>query len=148
MILLCFAYVLCFFFYIITIEHLFCVWFQSNSSGEWGVERVGGKFRRLQRRWEMLSGQETSPSKSARINSTMNSTASGGSTPGSAGSTPGSTSGKSKIPRPVTSPVRPHAQTPPANTVSPVKRLLSLLKYFISIGIQLKIWLKKPYYDA
>ncbi|XP_077297144.1 uncharacterized protein LOC143918910 isoform X2 [Arctopsyche grandis] len=95
---------------------------ESNSSGEWGVERVGGKFRRLQRRWEMLSGQETSPSKSARPNSTMNSTASGGSTPGSAGSTPGSTSGKSKIPRPVTSPVRPHAQTPPANTVSPVKR--------------------------
>lgn len=67
----------------------------------------------------MLSGQE-SPTKTARPNST---TASGGSTPGSAGSTPGSTSGKSKIPRPVTSPVRPQAPiTPPANTVSPVKR--------------------------
>lgn len=85
-------------------------------------EECTGKFRRLQMKWEMLSGrdnntavqsEEPSPTASP-VKSSTNSSVTGGT--------------KSRIPRPVTSPVRPSAQTAPATPASsqrpPIKKPL------------------------
>lgn len=79
--------------------------------GENGLEKKrasvtgGGKFRRLQMKWEMLSGKEASTDEKV---SPGGPTSPGQTNDGAGGSTNVSvtSSGRSKIPRPVTSPVR------------------------------------------
>jgi hypothetical protein len=65
----------------------------------------GGKFRRLQMKWEMLSGKEASTNEKVSPGGT---TSPGQTTDSIGGSTNTSVagSGRSKIPRPVTSPIR------------------------------------------
>ncbi|CAH2085547.1 unnamed protein product [Euphydryas editha] len=71
----------------------------SSASGQTGSNNSGGKFRRLQLKWEMLSNAESPVTPS--------------------GETSPATTRGSKIPRPVSSPVRPQApaiQSPAKNT--------------------------------
>ncbi|KAG6441294.1 hypothetical protein O3G_MSEX001714 [Manduca sexta] len=71
----------------------------SAGSGNTGNANTGGKFRRLQLKWEMLSNAESPVTPS--------------------GETSPATARGSKIPRPVSSPVRPHApalHSPAKNT--------------------------------
>ncbi|XP_063216651.1 uncharacterized protein LOC134527681 isoform X2 [Bacillus rossius redtenbacheri] len=67
-----------------------------------GVEQGTGRFRKLQMKWEMLSGKETSTEKVSPVTSPQSQ--------GSGGSTP--STGRSRIPRLVTSPVRPASGIP------------------------------------
>ncbi|XP_045449486.1 uncharacterized protein LOC123658047 [Melitaea cinxia] len=71
----------------------------SSASGQTGSNNSGGKFRRLQLKWEMLSNAESPVTPT--------------------GETSPATARGSKIPRPVSSPVRPQApaiQSPAKNT--------------------------------
>ncbi|XP_046684117.1 uncharacterized protein LOC124369951 isoform X3 [Homalodisca vitripennis] len=87
---------------------------KNNSAGE-ETSEGSGKFRRLQMKWEMLSGKESSSQEPSPNSSPVKSSSSSV-----------STAPKSRIPRPVTSPVRPtNHPAPPQTTRPPIKKPLT-----------------------
>ncbi|XP_054280319.1 uncharacterized protein LOC128998281 isoform X2 [Macrosteles quadrilineatus] len=93
---------------------------------EAGTGEGSGKFRRLQMKWEMLSGRENTSQESLDKSSSLNTPPS----PVKSSTSSVSSAPKSRIPRPVTSPVRPTSQglglvSQPGTVRPPIKKALT-----------------------